>query len=875
MDLRRVAILLPGEGLGEFPTDLHERDAAQALHAWTAAWRPELIAAAGRLPGVCSTAALPDEVDAAGAILILPEFARSEPVDRWRQDLGESEGSRTLVIDSFGSREEVIASAQESNFELTSCDGHWSSEFYALGYAYLQTELLTQGLVFPSVINGEDLEAAIVAAARAAVARNDAQVEKQLRTVYDLLEQVREHVYPVETSLLDIVLLGETTIGQRLEREVALPTPKSFVMSPDTAEMLVATRKAGELAQACLLATHARGAHLARASPGVLQESVQQSLSAVADAFGKPAAAFVLTEPELPVRLPDVLDAASTPLVGVPLSPGPVVRCDQPRFVWREPARFDLETLITTPRDAASAHTLLRHAKRLGESLYRDHISTEVFVAWAGERHELFEDLRTVAHRSGLLGRFQTVEEYFHQTEGAAPDGQVRDEELGPQAAEAGGDGSPTLSDSICQRNVAGVSSCALDLLAKQCDEQTEGCEAPGRLEQVAATLQRDGAVEGKLVCNPLSMQRVVLLADGAADSPCDLLASPLVPSVPGLGYRVFGGQPPKPLTANDAHRATQGELRNELMDLAIDPRTGGVQSLKTHSSRRNRLALRPVARRGKTLIDVPLEYKCDPSEVIANASDRGIVRTRAVLSDLRGGEVARCTLQYALLAQWNRVFVDVEFDASSADTKLDELNYAIRIALPEGAHRAHRSVQWARLPEHRQQFIVSDYLQLSEARSSVTLGSGTLLRCLRHGPRMVDLLIPSSDERGGRCRLVLALDEAHPLRVALDAAAQLLPCNLASCRASESGAWTAHIDSPNVQVVSLAPLEGSQQGVRLSVLETAGRTTDARARFARRPQAAWLVDFRGERSGVLDTVGEAVVLPLGANQWRTFEVTW
>ncbi len=777
MDPRHLLTLLPCDGLGDFPTHFTEQDASEALHNWTAAWHPALLAATARLPGVWSSFSPPDIESARGCVLLIPALAASSELDEWRERLAADPEVESLCLDSIASRDQIIAALEAAGIAFSEASKTWASDFYALGYAYLQTELLTQNLVYASVINPDELEESIIAAAKAAVAGKDDEVETALRKVYDLLEQVRDHSYPAETNLLDLVLLSDTTLGQRLDRELAEPTPKSFLLSPELCQALAEKRSdaLATLGEQGFAVTCNPNAGLACLPPASLAARVEEAFHSAEALLSQPAAAFVLTEPGVPPRLAETLASRDAPgLVIAPLG-GAAPNAGQSRIVCEGLGGGTMETLATLPRDAASAQSLLLHASRLSESLYRESVATQLFAAWAGCRHELFEDLRRVARRSNLLGSFKTLGQYFVDTQGVGTYAAMEDAELGP-GLESLADGDSVKGwEHAYRATLDGVAQAAQRLSDAASTSDQEPNSLPGATALLAAAVgESSGPSEAVLVSNAWSYGRPVLLGDPADGWPCDLLATRYVPDVPGLGYRVVSREGASAAPRADAPaRAEDGRLQSELLQVILDTTSGGIRSLRLQWVRRNRLSQKLVVLRGRRLIEVPTVVEVDAVKTLATTADRGAVRLEGRLCDLRRGLLAKFSQTLLLLANWNRLFVDLELDAAAADTKLDELHFASRMALPEGEHVWFRGVQWARLATHALTFNATDYVQAVSDAGSVTLGGTTLGRHRRLGARQLDSFLPHPPRGVSRHRLAIALDESRPLRVTLDLAAQ------------------------------------------------------------------------------------------------------
>ena len=224
----RIVVFLPCHSLEDFPTWLDEREADGLLAAWTAAWHPTLIAAVGSAPGWTSVDAPP--ADPAPLLGIVPPACD----DRFTAllDMAGLVGSRFLR--RVEGREPTVASALAALAEsgaAAPADTPLAADFHALGLARLLAELLARRMRSSTDIVTADFDAAVVAAARAAVAGDDASAREKLRECFASLEATRSQYYPVDVWLLDLVLVAGSTLGRRLAGELDAPTPFGLVVT--------------------------------------------------------------------------------------------------------------------------------------------------------------------------------------------------------------------------------------------------------------------------------------------------------------------------------------------------------------------------------------------------------------------------------------------------------------------------------------------------------------------------------------------------------------------------------------------------------------------------------------------------------------------
>jgi len=223
MKYEELIILLPCHSLEDFPL-YHEGEEAQGLLAnWVALWHPALIAAAGAMPIWRRVDDPPEEL--ADRLIVIPSVSTHELPTGFAQR-AKSEGAcvvrRKQVID------EIQQTALDGFDGEQSIDQDTAADFLALGYCYLQVELLTRQMRYSSNLDEVHFQNLVVTAAEAACAHADDARDK-LAACFDLLGEERDHYYPVDAYLLDLVMVAETTLGEALQAEFDIDSPTNLL----------------------------------------------------------------------------------------------------------------------------------------------------------------------------------------------------------------------------------------------------------------------------------------------------------------------------------------------------------------------------------------------------------------------------------------------------------------------------------------------------------------------------------------------------------------------------------------------------------------------------------------------------------------------
>jgi alpha-mannosidase len=355
-----------------------------------------------------------------------------------------------------------------------------------------------------------------------------------------------------------------------------------------------------------------------------------------------------------------------------------------------------------------------------------------------------------------------------------------------------------------------------------------------------------------------------------------------------------------KPLIADssgDEHR-----LRNEFLDVVIDPHTGGIRSLRENGGRHNRLsqqlALRapaPPAEPGSVWRDpdeaaVYSVMAADTVEVTSAGPAVGEIVSRGRLVDRKGVRLADF-VQTVQLARGSRVLViDVQLDWDTMPVADPwSAYYAMRWAWYDETADLYRSVGLGRFASDARRIEAPQYIEINESPRSATVLSGGLPYHRRCGKRMLDTLLVVAGEQRRRFRLGVGLDLAHPAR---DALAMTTPACWSRDEAGPPAAgpvgWFFHVDARNVVATHWEPInavsaadDGSSAkrsdvvGFRVRLLETEGRTGQITLQAYRPISAAQQIDFRGEVLAECAVRDGAAIVETTNYEWVQLEVFW
>jgi len=648
MKFQELIILLPCHSLEDFPQH-HEGDEAAGLLAnWTALWHPALLATAKSAPQWYRVDDPPADLE--DRLILIPSVSIDQIATGFPQRAKEA---GACVLRGLQDRAEIHRHAFEVfEGEAAAISQQLVADYLALGYCFLQIQLLTRQMRYASNLDEVHFNDQLLTGAAAAADGDEQLARDKLTACFDLLAEERDHYYSVDAFLIDLTLTAEQTLGPPLRDELAQPVPTNVLMAPhlgqtlasDDPETFAALQAAVSHGDVGLISGDFREARLPLLSCESILREIRRGLAAWQTACDVKPEVFGRRRFGLTPFLPQILDKLG--FLGVlhaTLDDGRFPLGNQTKTRWEGIDGAAIDAIAKPPLDATKPETFLSLATKLDESMDMDHVATLSFAHWPGQPSVWYEDLRRCSQYGTALGKFVTVGSYF------------RDSHMPGHLDrfEADQYRSPYLKQAIIRRetdpistwqrywarSVAADAAQALaalkslvtgdvmpgpsdDLLA-QIDTSAENPDCEGLDDSInqeveaataafAACLPRsDTAAEaGYLVANPFSFVRRVgvelpnLTALPDIEKPVYAAAETettkcVVVDVPPLGFVwVTPGksstkrQRPAPPLAEDLRpRANVIVLHNEFLEASIDPTTGALAALKDYKSRGNRLS--------------------------------------------------------------------------------------------------------------------------------------------------------------------------------------------------------------------------------------------------------------------------------------------
>ena len=437
----KLLIVLPCHSLEDFPIHHRGSKAANLLANWTALWHPALIASCEDKPD-WQQADNPDvgldedplnedsgklenaNLRASGVCLaLIPEIAASMLDPELLQYL---ELHHAVVIQELSSRDQIIQLAIDSNDHAKSLmeklDADLAKDFLALGYAFLQTQIMTRQLRYSSNLDEPHFTEAVVTAAKQATAGKTELARESLVRCFDLLLDEKNGYYPVEPELIDVVLTAPTTLGKSLHRQLDVAHPLNILLTGSIGEKLVADRlqTTAKLKKRIAEKTVTLIGGLQDELPDTLiatESTLNQLLLGRAGSkqnFHVEPTVFMRRRFGLTSATPGLLDQLNfVGAIHATLDDGKYPRGSSGNIRWTGDDNRSVLAIGELPLSAADAGSFIGLGVHLGEAIDSAHVAAVVFAHWPGETCDSFEDLIRISNYGPLFGNFVGLGEYF------------------------------------------------------------------------------------------------------------------------------------------------------------------------------------------------------------------------------------------------------------------------------------------------------------------------------------------------------------------------------------------------------------------------------------------------------------------------------
>jgi hypothetical protein len=424
-DLKRSIFVIPCSSLDELPKRMGHELAQDFLTAWTSQWDPRLLSSLGCLPEWKKADG--SSMDLEDALIVCPQIS-SAPLD---QPLRERlQFGNCVVVDSSSRSRDDLVSTLLAIVAPSSASNHpcplLLGDFYALGYAVLQIQILARVLRYSWNIDWIMFTEQAISAAHASLANDAAEAERWLQTCFDSLSQERDRYCSQQAYLLDVVLLAGTTLGPTLERQLDASHPFNLIASAGTLRLLkvrnedtfdTLSRKVVDQHVSLVGGLEVERKHSYLSASGIIR-NIGQGIRSYADLGAGIPKIFSRYQPGFTSTAPIWLTQFGfTGSLLSAWSDGTVPSKDQAKIQWQSNGEGkSLDTVIGFVLDASRADSYIDLAELLSKQLDYHHVPTLVLAHWPGISTQSWSDLLKVVERTPALGKFLTAESYFAST---------------------------------------------------------------------------------------------------------------------------------------------------------------------------------------------------------------------------------------------------------------------------------------------------------------------------------------------------------------------------------------------------------------------------------------------------------------------------
>ena len=920
--LDQLVVVLPCHTLEDFPVRHDEQNAKSLLAAWTALWHPSLISHAKQMPQWVSSDFVTCDFD---NTLVLAPLACAEQLPLEITDAVEV--GQSVIISGFAERAEFLSHDTFRKWIDPELDIELVRDFFALGYAYLQVQLLTRQLRYSTSINTTDFEEAVVAAALAVSKKDVPNATDGLQHCFDLIAQERSNYYPTDPNLLELVLLTDSTIDKRVSKQLQCNQHTNWLLTqqlhkqiqeqlPEDCAVLDRRLQDGSV---CVVG----GVNFEVPSNLVAIESLSDQIAKGRDHFSSRGIAvqtFASRMHNIGPHLPQVLTQfgyssaihASFPGGDIPTNCAPVMN-------WQGNDATNVSSLAATPLDAASASTFLALSITIGEILDSYHHCPLLLVHWPGRTSEYMDDMLRVLKYAPIFGDFTTFNSFNESIyDNGFSESYEADDYRFPWLKTIHADNqSNPVSQFVrywrCHQRIRTLQNlfCIWEILEPKSDysSQLKRLDELQNLndqslvehkndEQIVAQIESfreseesfqlsDNSIltgdAGAAVINATTIHtEIETHIDGTTNA---VRCSPFSFSTLERSTGLIRPKDPNVVTNDENTGLTM--LRNEFFEVRFSESTGGIRSVNRHDKKGNLFSQQLAIRSSETFHQhgFPRErfqYSVPHLQSLAvsnQCKSSATVRSEIRLDDEQGNELAVIEQHVTVRRASRRIeFVILVRSVCEFSGPVWNNYLCSRIALPDKELTWSRSDHESRVPIANDKIIAPQFIEIVQQKhSKLTLLSGGLPFHRRTVDRKLDTLLVVEREQERKFEFAITIDSPTSAAAAKAYLSPTVVLPPESPYAKRNG-WIFSLSCKNVMVMRLQPKygeNGNTVGVVMRLMETEGRSGELKIRFPFPLQSASKTNFLGEKISNLDLEGDQITCNFCENQYFQLECSW
>jgi alpha-mannosidase len=263
--------------------------------------------------------------------------------------LVRGETDRKMILD------QALAPLDPSECQI---DPDLAADFLALGYCFLQVQLLTRQMRYSSNLDEIHFQRQLVDGATAAAGGDPETARQRLSRCFDVLAEERDHYYPVDACILDMTMVASTTIGEALREQLESDLASNLLLSGELLDRIVqhepgtlaALQKAAEESRLGLIGGEYAELRLPLISCETLRSHLLQGLARFEQVLGCRPRVFGRRRFGLTPMLPQILqNCGFEAAVHATLEEGVFPEGTQTKVRWEGCDGTALDTIARTP----------------------------------------------------------------------------------------------------------------------------------------------------------------------------------------------------------------------------------------------------------------------------------------------------------------------------------------------------------------------------------------------------------------------------------------------------------------------------------------------------------------------------------------------
>lgn len=932
MPIRQFITLLPCHSLSDFPTHHRGLDADSLLASWTVLWHPQLVGMVKQFPQwrTAEDSATPQE----GDLYLVPKVSS----DLLPKDFAHSANQvGATVIEGSVDRVSLLRQLfQEINEDecKDEATNDLAADFFALGYAFLQVQLMTLQLRGSSNMDVDDFATTLINAATNWCERKLEDSRASLAGCFDCLLGEKNAYYPVQPQLIDLVLTAPTTVGNSFTNELAYDHPKSILLTSQLGRKLKHEQpenfsRLGKLVDnetVDIVGGLASELDDPLLSSETTVARFQMGLKWFRENLNADVCVFARRTFGLSSDLPAILDQLN--FVGVlhaTLAGGEIPVASTSHIRWESNDGASILALAQTAEDANEGFTFLRLSTWLGQLIDSAHVATVVLAHWPDRVHFCFNDLLRVRKYGNLFGSFISLTDFFDgiydpgygdtfsadEYQGSFLKSSLRNKSKNPvsrivkywrrtmrvRSLRAAATMELFANSS---RDVDALTFNELDHLQAKIELASSSVEfdddeIDSRVNEWEATFFSGQGDE--FLVNTTNFNRTVFFRTEnknafalSTDSPVRLAESESdstnwIARVPPLSFTRLQGDSNVSDLNKEPLLCEENILRNEFFELMVDPQTGGIRSLDVYDRRKNLLSQRLAVRipgqldsHGRMTSARYAEMVCDDYTIKHNSRSIATIETSGRLVNAEGNiESTLAEYRQAFTVIRGIPIVEVEVEFTSVSEMNPNTNHYVcsRLAWKHDSTELVRNVRESRAFVSGENLEATNWIELRSPKNTVTLLTAGLPFHRRSSRRTLDTLLVVAGESERRFRFGIGLDISHPTQASIDF---MTPPAIVNRKMKGNGGWLFDFNCKNIVATWMAPIfDQSQQltGVEFRLRETKSRSGQLKIRCPRQLTTGRRVNFFGEHLREIETHENLATINFHGSEFFQIQLNW